>query len=115
GHALEQRALARAVLADETEGLALLHLEGDVAQGPELLERSPPAPHQRDLQRLVALVVEPEALRDLLDRDGDVAGHSSSARRGSRAEKTAMPSATVTMEPTRRQMTPIAPGTRRPR
>ena len=38
GHALQQRRLARAVVADDAEDLALLDVEGDVLQGDELVE-----------------------------------------------------------------------------
>ena len=37
GHALQQRRLARAVLADDAEDLAFLHVEGDVVEGGELV------------------------------------------------------------------------------
>src|SRR5688572_16861072 len=89
GHALEQRALARPVLADQAEGAALLDVEGHAPQGPELLVLGPPAAHECRLQRLIPFVVEAEALADVLDRDR--AGHSSSAKRGSSFLKTAMP------------------------
>ena len=62
GDAFQQRALPRPVLTDQAERLAFLHLEGDVTQGPELLERRPAPTHHPDLQGLVALVVQPEAL-----------------------------------------------------
>src|SRR3954470_16563561 len=74
GHALEQRALAGAVFADETERLALGNLEGNVAQGPELLELGAPPAQQHGLQRLVALVEQAVALGDVFDDDGRRAG-----------------------------------------
>ena len=37
GEDLEQRALARAVAADDPHHFALLHLEGDILQRPELI------------------------------------------------------------------------------
>ena len=90
GQALEQRALAGAVGADEAEGGALGDLERHVAQGPELLVAGPAAAHDGGLQALVAVVVEAEPLRQALDRDGGLA-HSSSASRPSRRRNAVHP------------------------
>src|SRR3981081_67363 len=92
GHALQERALARPVLADEAEGRAFCDVERHVAQGPELLVASPPASHERGLQRLVALVIEAIALRDGVDLDDRVRVHTSSASLRSRRENTQRPS-----------------------
>ncbi len=91
GHALEQGALARPVLADEREGRPFGHLEGHVPQRPELLVLHPGAAHDRRLQRLVALVVQAVLLRDVVDDDGGA--HTSSASRRSRRWNTYSPSA----------------------
>src|SRR5262245_17702205 len=90
-HALQQLALARAVLADEREGRPFGHVEGHVAQRPELLVLHAGTPHDRRLQRLVTLVVEAVLLRDVIDRDGGA--HTSSASRRSRRWNTNRPSA----------------------
>src|SRR5439155_23225310 len=39
GEDLEQRTLAGAVAADDPEDLALLHVEADILEGPEFLDR----------------------------------------------------------------------------
>ncbi len=81
---LEQRALARAVAADDAEHLAAPHLEVDVAQRPDRFapRRAPaPAPQrsaQRGAERLperrVALRgADPEALAESLDANGGFA------------------------------------------
>ena len=75
--ALEQRRLARAVAAEDADGLALLHVEGDVVEGPEVLDvLTLPAVDEPLLERVVLLVVQPEALGDVLDVDGEVAHRS---------------------------------------
>ena len=56
GHALQQRRLARAVVPDDAEHLALLDVERDVVEGDELVE-----------------VVAPPAGDELLERVGPVA------------------------------------------
>src|SRR5262249_10449242 len=95
GHALEQRALARAVLADEREGRSLGHVERHVAQGPELRVAHAGASHDCGLQRLVALVVQAVHLRDVINGDG--CAHTSSASRRSRRWNTKSPSASRPM------------------
>ena len=55
------------------------HLERHVAQRPELLVARAPAAHDRGLQRLVALVVQAEPLRDVVDDDRGGRAHTSSA------------------------------------
>src|SRR5262249_60192574 len=91
GYALEQRALARPVLADQRERRSLGHVEGHIPQSPELLVLHAGAAHDRRLQGLVALVVKAVLLRDIVDGDGGA--HTSSARRRSRRWKTKRPSA----------------------
>ena len=91
GHALEQGALSRPVLADERVRRPFGHLERHVPQRPELLVLHPGAAHDRRLQRLVALVVEAVLLRDVVDDDGGA--HTSSASRRSRRWNTNSPSA----------------------
>ena len=51
GDALEQRRLAAAVVAEEADGLALRHVEGDALQRPELLARVAPGADDALLQR----------------------------------------------------------------
>ncbi len=87
-HALEQRRLPRAVLAHEPVRLPPRDVERDVAQGPQVLVPGPPAAHERRLQRLVPLVVQPVPLRDVDDGDRRVGRHTSSASRRSRRPKT---------------------------
>ena len=70
GEALEQRALARAVRTDDTEGLAGKDLEIDVAERPELLVPRAAPLEDRRLEVLVLLLVEPEALPQLFDDNG---------------------------------------------
>ena len=71
GEALQQRALARAVAADDAEELALLDGDVDVAQRVELLERARAAGMQHPLlERVVLLVRDAERLRDVVDDDG---------------------------------------------
>ena len=94
---LQQRALARAVAADDADDLALLDLEGDVLQRPELLDLvalddGAPAGHVPRLARQVAhasrehvaqrgvafrlrgVVADEVALAEALDGDDDI-GH----------------------------------------
>src|SRR5688572_26999648 len=78
-HALEQGRLAGAVVADEPDGLALLDVEVDVAEGPEVLV---PAlgPTEVDgplLERALPVLVDAEALGHASDGDRR---HSSSAK-----------------------------------
>src|SRR5690606_12114236 len=81
-HALEQRALARAVVADEAEGLALGHLERHAVERPELLvDGALEAAEDRRLERRVPLVDETEALGDVDDLDGGLTHRSTAPRR----------------------------------
>jgi hypothetical protein len=89
GHALQQRALAGAVLADEGERRALRDLQRHVPERPEFLVADACSPHDRRFQRLVALVVQPVLLRDVVDRDDRA--HTSSASRRSRRRNTINP------------------------
>src|SRR5205823_736024 len=91
GHALEQGALSRPVLADERVRRPFGHLERHVPQRPELLVLHPGAAHDRRLQRLVALVIQAVLLRDVVDDDRGA--HTSSASRRSRRWNTNSPSA----------------------
>jgi hypothetical protein len=69
--ALEQRALAGAVAADDAEELARRDLEAHVFEGVQLVERPAAERMQRPLlERHVLLVREPEALVHLPDRHG---------------------------------------------
>ena len=103
---LEQRALARAVAPDDAEGLARAHVEGHVAQGPELfrvLATTPEVDHTL-LERLVA--ADGEALGDIRhpdDRHGHVA-HSSWAKFPRERAKTRCP----TQRKTRQQPSRMA-------
>ena len=76
--ALQQGALAGAVLADDGEDLALVDLERDPLERPELLVRRPAAAQDRGLQVLVALVEDPEPLPDVVDHDDGIGWHSNS-------------------------------------
>ena len=92
-HALEQGRLARAVAAQDPDGLALGDLEADVPQRPEVLVGIAPRVQEALLERLVLLGVEPEPLRHVLDVDGDVGRHpaqSSSAKLPSSRPNTTM-------------------------
>jgi hypothetical protein len=70
GDALEQRALARAVVAEEGERLALAHLERDVVERLEHDVRVAAGPDEALLGRLAALLVDLELLGDVGDLDG---------------------------------------------
>src|SRR5690606_28942869 len=100
------------VLADEPERRALRYLQRDAAQRPELLVASATTSHRRGLQALVAVVVEAEPLRDVLDLDGGP-GHSSSANLGSRRRKAEIPSARLRAVAIRTASTSVASGSRR--
>ncbi len=76
GDALEEGRLSRAVPAEDPERLALGDLELDVAQRPELLEGDLAGVDDPLLQGGVLLLVEPEALGDVLDVDGEAQGRS---------------------------------------
>ena len=69
---------------------------------PELLVARPVPPHHRRLQRLVALVVEAEPLRDVLDTAiAGVGTHTSSASRRSSLRNTHEPEGQQRRSPTR--------------
>ena len=69
GDALQQRALAAAVAADDPEELALRDLDADVLDGLEHVERARLERMQRPLlQRVVLPVGELEGLRDAVQR-----------------------------------------------
>ena len=76
GDALEQGGLARSVVPHEPEGLALGDVEGDVLQRPEVLVDAAAALQDGALEGLVAVVVDPEALGDILDAHGGRCGGS---------------------------------------
>ena len=85
GHALEERALARAVGAEEADGGPGLDVEIDVAQRGEVLVADASELEDPFLERSRLLPVEPERLGEALDLDRR--GHrrqSSSARLPSR-------------------------------
>jgi len=71
GHALEQRALARAVASHDAEELAVGDVEGDVVERDELLHRAAPeGVEDRLLERVDPLGRDAERLGDAVDRDG---------------------------------------------
>ena len=82
--ALEHRALARAVRADDPERRATRDLERHVLQREELVVAGPTPAQHRSLDVLVALVIEAKALPDVVDRDGGIghAGRSLARRNG---------------------------------
>jgi hypothetical protein len=82
GEALQHRALARTVRTDDAEGLPGADLEVDALQRPELLVRRSTPLEDRRLQVLVLLLVEPEALPEVVDDDGggQTSAHSVSRR-----------------------------------
>ena len=96
GEDLEQRRLARAVAADDAEHLALLHLERDVPERPDLLVvdsvvspgEAPSGRGERVAKRPVGALqlADPVALRKLLRQDCD-AHQIVSAKRGSERRK----------------------------
>ena len=69
GEALEQRALAAAVAADDSEELAGRDLDAHVLDSPQDVEGpSPPRVERALLERVVVLVRKPERLADVLHR-----------------------------------------------
>ena len=70
GDALEQRGLARSVVPHEPEGLALGDVEGDVLERPEVLVDTAATLQDGALEGLVAVVIDPEALGDVLNAHG---------------------------------------------
>ena len=93
GDALQQGALARPVVADERHRRAVLDSGRDAGERLELAVAGSATVQQRRLEALVAFVVEPESLVDVVDLDSE--RHSSSAILGSRRRKTSAP---TTME-----------------
>ena len=75
GHALQQGALARPVRADDAERLARRHLELDALERPELSVLGAPSLEDGGLQVLVLLLVETEALPELVDDHRVLVGH----------------------------------------
>ncbi len=70
GDELEERRLALAVAADHADRLTLPHLEGDVAQGPELARsRAPRRSREEVLEAASGLPVAPEADAGVVDRE----------------------------------------------
>ena len=69
GEHAEQRRLARAVAADQPDGLARLDLGRDVAQRPDVLAARAPARDDEILQRARLAGVDAEAARDAVCRD----------------------------------------------
>jgi hypothetical protein len=68
--ALQERGLARPVVAEKAHGRALLDVEVDVAQGPELFERNASEVNDPFLQRGIVLVIQAEVLGDTANLDG---------------------------------------------
>src|SRR2546423_1060158 len=91
GHALQQGALTRTVLTDEPERRAFRDVERDVAKRPELFVPGPAASHDRGLERLVPLLVEPIALRHAVNCDRGCRAHTSSANLRSSRPNTQSP------------------------
>ena len=58
GNQLEQRALSRAVAADQRDGLPALHLKAHVAQGVERLAAAAAAGHRADFPQRVFLMMQ---------------------------------------------------------
>ena len=73
GDDLEERALARAVAADEAEGLAVVHLERDGLERPELLDALPPRSVEEaehlELELARGIVPQVEPLREVAGFD----------------------------------------------
>ena len=67
---LQERALAGAVLADDAEGLAALHLEADIVQRPEILVALQTVQRQQFLEAVARRVVDRVALRNTLEFNG---------------------------------------------
>ena len=70
GDDLQQRALARPVLADDAEGLAAFHVEADVVQRPKILMALQAVERQQFLQPVARLVVNRVAFGDSFELDG---------------------------------------------
>ena len=80
GDALEQRRLARSVVAEQPDGRPLFDRERHLLQRPERLEWHAPEVDDLLLQRRVVLVVQAELLRDTADLDRGDHDQSSSAK-----------------------------------
>ena len=80
---LQQGGLARSVATDDADRFATLHVEGNIAQRPELLVIATGRLHQRPLQAridgllqaVLRLVVDLVHLRDVAHADGNTGGH----------------------------------------
>ena len=91
GDALEQGRLARAVAADDAEGLACLNVELQVPKRPEVFVGHMSRMQEALLQGGVLLLVEAEPLRDVLDVDRSLQlAQSSSAKLPSTRPKITM-------------------------
>src|SRR4051794_13934471 len=71
GDALQQGRLARTVVSQQTDRFALVDLEVDVLQRPEVLIGDLPGMDQTLFQRCVLLVIQPEPLGNVVDLDGE--------------------------------------------
>ncbi len=94
GEQLQRRRLAGAVGADEREALAVLDAEADVLErGPGALGGLAPADEAGELaaQRRVLRVAAHVALADVLEDDGGVHAHTTSAKFGSRRRNSRSP------------------------
>ena len=67
GEQLEQRRLARAVAADDADGLAVRDLERDAVERRELVVDAAPAADDRRLERRLAAAVDAVALLGSVD------------------------------------------------
>ena len=85
GQHLEQGALARAVVPDHAHELALLDLEADVLERPEVLPFAPAPVGDDLLQALVAAPVAAVALGETLDREDRLRHPRPPPRSGPRA------------------------------
>ena len=77
-------------MAKQAEGLALGDVEGDVVEGPELLELGARALKESALEKLVAVLVDAKALGHALHRDR-VRHQSSSTIRAEKRRKISVP------------------------
>ena len=98
GHALQQRRLARAVVADDPEHLTLADIEGDVLERDELVEAVATLSSDPLLQRVSPLTVDTERLGEVIDLEyGVVHRHISSAKRGESLVKANVPNVNETV------------------
>ena len=96
GHALQQRRLARAVLADDAEDLALLDVERHVLERDELVVTRCGPWRRSALRRVGLLAVEAERLGEVVDLECQIShGYISSAKRGDSLLKIHVPKENV--------------------